>query len=91
MTIQSNNNNLNHLIDLTFTKVSRQFPLSFEEFKKDYFSHFYVPNIEIKELNVLINRKSLFDLPVKKEEPYEKIIEMNRNNDNTTGNLLDYK
>ena len=36
--------------------------------------------------------KVFFDAPVKnKEETYEKIIEMSRNNDYTTGNLLDYE
>ena len=33
-----------------------------------------------------------FDIPIKnKEKTYEKIIEMGRNNDHTTGNLLDYE
>ena len=33
-----------------------------------------------------------FDLPIKteEEEAYEKIIDVNRNNEYTTGNLLDY-
>ena len=40
----------------------------------------------------MINGKSIFDVPVKnKEEACEKIIEMIRNNDYTTGNLLDYE
>ena len=60
---------------------------------RDYrnrFSNYYVPDAKIKDFNVLIDRKSLFDLPVKnKEEAYEKIIEMSSYNDNTTGNLLD--
>ena len=31
-------------------------------------------------------------MPIKnEEEPYEQIIEMGRNNDYTTGNLLDYE
>ena len=34
--------------------------------------------------------ESFFDLPVKNKEVYEKIIEMSRNNDYTTGNLLDF-
>ena len=35
--------------------------------------------------------KKFFDNPIKyKEETYEKIIEMSKNNDYTTGNLLDY-
>ena len=34
--------------------------------------------------------KTFFDLPAKdEEEAYEKIIEMSKNNDSTTGNLLD--
>ena len=41
---------------------------------------------------MLIGVKSFFDIPIKnKEEKYEKIIEMGRNNDYTTGNLLEYE
>ena len=76
MTIQNNNNNLNYLIDPTFTNVNRLFVLSFERIeennvKKDYrdsFSHYYVPKVQIKDFNVLINGKGFFDLPVKNEE-----------------------
>ena len=57
---------------------------------RDYFSHYYLPNVEIKDFTVLIDGKSFFDLPVKNKEVYEKIIEMSRNNDYTTGNLLDF-
>ena len=35
VTIQNNNNNLNHLIDPTFTNVNRLFVLSFERIKED--------------------------------------------------------
>ena len=57
---------------------------------RDSFSHYYVPNVRIKEFNVLIDRESFFDLPVKNEEKaYEKIMEMTNNNDYTTGSLLD--
>ena len=53
-------------------------------------SHYYVPNVRIKDFNALIDGKSFFDLPVKnEEEAYEKIIDMSNNNDYTTGNLLD--
>ena len=34
----------------------------------DSFSDYYLPNVEIKDFNVLIDRKSFFDLPVKNEE-----------------------
>ena len=93
MTIQPQNNNSNYLIDPTFTNLNRIFVLSFQRIAeennttkdcRDSFSHYYVPNVEIKDFNVLIER-SFFDLPVKNEEAYEKIIEMS-NNDYTTGN-----
>ena len=100
MTVQSNNNNLNYLIDPTFTNVIRLFILSFQRIAgennttKDYrgsFSYYYVPKVEIKDFNVLIDRKSFFDLSVKNEEEvYEKIIDVSNNNDYTTGNLLDF-
>ena len=95
MTVQSNNDNLNYLIDPTFTNVNRLFVLSFwrtnQGDNRDSFSHCYVPSVEIKDFNVLIDRKSFFDLPVKnEEEAYEKIIGMSNNNDYTTGNLLDF-
>ena len=55
------------------------------------YSKYYTPKVEIKDLNVLIDGKSIFDVPIKnKEETYEKIIEKGKNNDYTTGNLLDY-
>ena len=58
---------------------------------RDYFSHYYVPSVEIKDFNILTNGKSFFDLPVKnKEEAYEKIIDIGKNNDYTTGNLLHF-
>ena len=55
------------------------------------FLHYYVPNVRIKDFKVLIDGKNLFNLPEKdEEEAYEKIISVNRNNDYTTGNLLDF-
>ena len=64
ITIQPQNNNLSYLIDPTFTKVNRLFVLSFERNAKGYcrdsFSHYYVPNVEIKYFNVLIDGKSFF-------------------------------
>ena len=45
-----------------------------------------------KDFNVLIDGKPFFEIPVKnKEEAYEAIIEMSKNNDYTTDNLLDYE
>ena len=51
-----------------------------------------MPNIEIKDYNLLIDAKSFFDIPIKnKERRYEKIIEMSRNNDYSANNLLYYE
>ena len=95
MTIQPQNNNLNYLIDPTFTNVNRLFVLSFPRNNNTdsrySFSNYYVPKVKINDFNVLIDGKSFFDLPVKKEEEaYEKIMDMSNNNDYTTSNLLDY-
>ena len=56
MSNQTKNNNLNYLIDPTFTNVNRLFVLSFEDDRAS-FSKYYVPNIEIKDFNVLIDGK----------------------------------
>ena len=69
MTVQPQNNNLNYLIDPTFTNVNRLFVLSFQRItgennttkdRRDSFSHYYVPNVRIKDFNVLINGKKIF-------------------------------
>ena len=50
MTIQPKNNNLNYLIDPSFTNANRLFVLSFARNilgnKRDSFSHYYVPNVD---------------------------------------------
>ena len=95
MTIQAQNNNLNYLIDPTFTNVNRLFVLSFlrnnNTDSRHSFSNYYEPKVRIRDFNILNDVKSFFDLPVKiAEEAYEKIIDMSNNNDYTTGNLLDF-
>ena len=93
MSNQTRNNSLNFLIDPTFTKVNRLFVLSFaNKDDRTSFSKYYTPRVEIKDFNVLIDDKSFFDIPIKnREKAYERIIEMSRNNDYTTGNLSDYE
>ena len=75
--IQPQNNNLNYLIDPTFTKINRLFVLSFARTAtgdyRDSFSYYYVPNVRIKDFNDLIDGKNFFNLPVKNEkEAYTK-------------------
>ena len=93
MSNQTKNNNLNFLIYPTFTNLNTLFVLTFEnEDDRTSFSKYYVPKVEIKDFNVLIDGKPFFEIPVKnKEEAYEAIIEMTKNNNYTTGNLLDYE
>ena len=81
------------MIDPIFTNVNRLFVLSFEnENDRTSFSECYVPKVEIKEFTVLINGKPFLEIPVKnKEEAYEAISETSKNNDYTTGYLLDYE
>ena len=41
--------------------------------------------------DVIIDKLAFFDLPIKtEEEAYENILDISRNNEFTTGNLLDY-
>ena len=81
---------MNYLINPTFTNVKRLSVLSFSRNNasdnRDSFSHYYVPNVNIKDFNVLIDGKRFFDLPAS----YKKVVEMSNNNDYTTGNLLDF-
>ena len=47
--------------------------------------------VEIKDFNALIDNKQFFDQAVNnKEELYEKLAEMSRNDGYTTRNLLNY-
>ena len=87
MTTEAVNNNLNILIDPTFTNVNRLFVLAYQNADdRQSFSQFYLPIVMVKDY-VIIDKLAFFDLPIKIEEPYEKIIDTSRNNEYTTGNL----
>ena len=93
MTTEAANKKLNILIDPTFTNVNRLFVLAYEQDNnnRQSFSRFYLPNVIVKDYNVIIDKLAFFDLPIKtEEEAYEKIIDIGRNNKYATGNLLDY-
>ena len=92
MTTEAVNNNLNILIDPTFTNVNNLFVLAYQTADdRQSFSQFYLPNVMVKDYNVIIDKLAFFDLPIKtEEEAYEKIIDISRNNEFTTGNLLDH-
>ena len=95
ITTQPKNNNLDYLIDPTFRNINRLFVLSFKNGDNDptrsSFDKYYMPLVEIKDFNALIDNKPFFDQSVKhKHEAYEKLIEMSKNDDYTTGTLLDF-
>ena len=92
MSTEAINNNLYILIDPTFTNVNRLFALAHQTADDRHsYSQFYLPRVMVKDFNVIIDKLAFFDLPIKpEEEAYEKIIDISRNNEYTTGNLLDY-
>ena len=69
---QRKNNNLDYLIDHTFRSINRLYNLSFkngdDDPAKSYFDEYYMPLIEIKDFDELIDNKSFFDQPVKKNK-----------------------
>ena len=71
---QTKHNNLDYFTDPTFTNVNRLFALSFEnETDRTSFLKYYVPKVEIKGFNVLIDGKPFFEIPIKnKKEVYEQ-------------------
>ena len=92
MTMEAINNNLNILIDPSFTNVNRLFVLAYQTAdNRQSYSQFYLPKVVVRDYNVVIDQLAFFDLPIKtEEEAYEKIIDISRNNEYTTGNLIDY-
>ena len=82
MSNQNKNNNLSYLIDPTFSNVNRLFVLSFEnEVDRTSYYKYYVPSVEIKDYNVIIDGNAFFELPIKTiEETYEKIIQITDHN-----------
>ena len=57
----------------------------------DSFVKYYMPLVEFKDFNALIDNKSFFDQSMKsKEKAYEKHVKMSRTNNYTSGNSVDY-
>ena len=94
MSNQNKNNILNYLIDPTSSNVNGLFVLSFEnEDDRTSYYKYYMPSVEIKDYNVLIDGNAFFELSIKNiEETYEKIIQITDHSGYCTrGNLLDYE
>ena len=69
------NPNLNHLIEPSFQGVNRLFALAFEnDNHKTIHDRYHLPNVEIKDYNIMINGENFFDQPIKNNKvTYENI------------------
>ena len=88
------NPNVNHLVEPSFQGINRLLVLAFEN-DDDRISddEYYIPTVEIKDYNIVINGESIFDQPIKNNKiTYDNIrkIATGPEDDYTTGCLLDY-
>ena len=90
----AHNPNLNHLVEPRFQGVNTLFVLVFgNDAQRISNKRYYLPNVEIKDYNVMIDGKNFFDQPVKNNKiTYESIrkIATGQGDDYITGCLLDY-
>ena len=88
------NSNLNHLIEPSFQGVNRLLVLAFkDDAQRISRKRYYIPNVEIKDYNVMIDGKNFFDQPINSMiKTYENIrkITIGQGDDYTTCCLLDY-
>ena len=71
------NRYLNHLVNPSFQGVNRLSVLSFEnENDRTSHSNYYLPKVEIKDYNVMIDSKNFFDQPIKSDpKTYENMYD----------------
>ena len=84
------NPNLNHLIEPSFQGVNRLFE---NDNLRTIHDRYYLPTVEIKDYNIMINGENFFEQPIKNNKvTYENIrkIATGQGYDYTTGCLLDY-
>ena len=88
------NPNLNHLVKPSFQVLNRFFVLSYQnDTQRTSAKGYYLPNVEIKGYNIMINGENFFDKPKKDNKvTYENIrkIAIGQGDNYTTGCLLDY-
>ena len=88
------NANLSYLVEPSFQGINRLFVLAFEgDTQRTSHSGYYLPNVEIKDCNIMIKGENFFDHTIKNNKvTYENIrkIATGQRDDCTTGCLLDY-
>ena len=86
--------NLNHFVEPSFQGVNRLFVLAFEnDTQRTSCKGYYLPNVGIKDYNVIINGENFFDRPVKNNRVTGgniKSVAKGLGSDYTTRCLLDY-
>ena len=82
------------MIEPSFQGVNRLFVLAFEDDAQTISrKRYYIPNVEIKDYNVMIDVKNFFDQPISNMiKTYENIrtITIGQGDDYATGCILDY-
>ena len=91
------------MVEASFQGINRLFVLAFEnDVQRTVHSGYYLPNVEIKNYNVMINGENFFDQPIRDNKvTYEKLLLENllrnirriatgRGDDYTTASFLDY-
>ena len=88
------NPNLNHLVEPSFQGINRLFVLAFEnDDDRTSNDEYYLPTVEIKDYNIVINGENFFDQPIKNNKiTYDNIrkIATDQGDHYATGCLLDY-
>ena len=84
-----------YMTDATFRNINRLFAFSIKignnNLARLCFGKCHISTVGIKYLNILTDNESSFYQRVKnKQETYENSVEMSKNDDYTTKNLLDY-
>ena len=88
------NANLSYLVEPSFQRINRLFVLAFQgDTQRTSHSGYYLPNVEIKDYNIIINGENFFDEPIKNNKATKeniRIIASGQGDYYTTGCLLDY-
>ena len=94
-TTEAQNQYLDYLIDPSFQGANRLFVLAFENAAhRTRHTGYFLPTVELKDYNVMVDGRNLFDQPVKTmSRRYDDLRKLTTGSgdDYTTGCLLDYE
>ena len=94
MSIQKPNEQLDYLVDSGFQRVNKGFVLSFKDnAQRTRHTVYFLPKVEIKDNNVMIDGQNVFHQPVKNDmSTYDNVQKntIDQGDDCTTGYFLYY-